>query len=196
MQLFHKTFYLLLAFFLIQGCMISLLQGKNPSNNNHQKEGEMSFQLKSSAFTSGEWIPRKYSCEGDDISPDLNWENIPEGTQSFAIICDDPDAPVGVWDHWLIYDIPVNVKNLAENINKKMAVLEEPVKGILQGINSWNRIGYGGPCPPPGAPHRYFFKIYALDTFIKKERLNKSQFLKEMENHVLGEAELMGKYKR
>lgn len=156
----------------------------------------MSFQLKSNAFTSGEWIPRKYSCEGDDISPDLSWENIPEGTQSFAIICDDPDAPVGIWDHWLIYDIPANIKNLSENINKELAVLEAPAKGILQGINSWNRIGYGGPCPPPGAPHRYFFKIYALDTFIKKERMNKNQLLKEMENHILGEAELMGKYKR
>ncbi len=170
--------------------------GGNPEEKNQKKEGKMSFTLKSNTFQDGDWIPSKYTCDGDDISPNIYWDDVPEGTQSFAIICDDPDAPVGVWDHWIIYDIPDTIKSLDENVDRQSSVLSEPLKGALQGVNSWNRIGYGGPCPPGGSPHRYFFKIYALDTFIKKQKLNKKELIKEMEDHILGEAQLMGKYKR
>ncbi len=122
--------------------------------------------------------------------------NPPPTTKSFALICDDPDAPVGVWVHWIIYNIPATVSRLPENVDKKQKVLGGELSGALQGINSWNRIGYGGPCPPPGAPHRYFFKLYALDIQITKEGMDKKKLLAAMEGHILAEAQLMGTYQR
>lgn len=196
MRQFMDLFCYLFSFFLLIGIQKTDVYGGNPEEKNKKKEGKMSFTLKSNTFQDGDWIPSKYTCDGDDISPNLYWEDVPEGTQSFAIICDDPDAPVGVWDHWVIYDIPDTIKSLDENVDRQSSVLGEPLKGVLQGVNSWNRIGYGGPCPPGGSPHRYFFKIYALDTFIKKEKLNKNELIKEMEDHIVGETQLMGKYQR
>jgi Raf kinase inhibitor-like YbhB/YbcL family protein len=148
------------------------------------------------SFQDGDWIPDKYTCDGEDISPELNWHNAPPGTKSFVLICDDPDAPVGVWDHWLIYDIPITVQSLDENVDKQLPELGVPLIGTKQGINSWNRIGYAGPCPPGGTPHRYFFTLYALDVSIEKKQLNKNQLLAEMQDHVLEETKLIGKYQR
>jgi len=153
----------------------------------------MSFQIKSSAFENGKPIPVKYTGQGKDVSPPLEWSNPPAGTKSFAIINDDPDAPVGTWVHWVIYDIPANVTKLPENVPAKETLPD----GSKQGLNDWGRVGYGGPMPPPGKPHRYFFKIYALDTVLNlKPRATKAELLKAMQGHILAQAELMGTYQR
>jgi Raf kinase inhibitor-like YbhB/YbcL family protein len=152
-----------------------------------------SMDLKSSAFQSGAEIPRKYTCDANDVSPWLSWDKAPAGTKAFALIADDPDAPVGTWVHWVIYDLPGDTKELAEGI----ATSETLANGAKQGINDFRKVGYGGPCPPPGLPHRYFFKLYALDAPTNlKPRATKQQLLDGMKGHVLSEAELMGRYKR
>jgi len=150
------------------------------------------MELSSLAFNDGDMIPDKYTCDGADVSPPLEWGLVPEGTKSIALICDDPDAPVGTWVHWVYYDIPADTKGLPENI----APQENPDNGGKQGTNDFRRIGYGGPCPP-GGTHRYYFKIYALDTILNLPAgADKKQLLKAMEGHIIGQAQIMGKYKR
>jgi len=114
--------------------------------------------VKSSAFEEGGHIPITYTCDGSDISPEISWENYPPETQSFVIIMDDPDAPVGTFTHWVVYDIPSSVNLIPENFPKV-----PEINGIKQGINDFGKIGYGGPCPPLGKPHRYFFRVFAVD---------------------------------
>jgi Raf kinase inhibitor-like YbhB/YbcL family protein len=151
------------------------------------------MQLTSSAFRTGGNIPRKYSCEGDDVSPQLRWKDAPAGTRAFALIADDPDAPGGTWVHWVIYDLPADIKELAEAV----APSEALTNGAKQGTNDFRKVGYGGPCPPPGLPHRYFFKLYALDAATGlKARATKQQLLEAIKGHILAEAEFMGRYKR
>ena len=158
-----------------------------------ETKGGGTMDLKSSAFQSGAEIPRKYTCDANDVSPSLSWDKAPAGTKAFALIADDPDAPVGTWVHWVIYDLPADTKELAEGI----ATSETLANEAKQGINDFRKVGYGGPCPPPGLPHRYFFKLYALDAPTNlKPRATKQQLLDAMKGHVLGEAELMGRYKR
>jgi len=150
------------------------------------------MEITSSAFKEGQMIPLKYTCDGQDISPPLEWENAPDATKSFALICDDPDAPMGMWVHWVVYDIPPDMNNLPEHVRPERQL----GNGIRQGNNSWPNIGYGGPCPP-GGTHRYYFKLYALDTTLNlKPGATKEQLLQEMKRHVLEEAHLMGKYQR
>lgn len=150
------------------------------------------MEIKSSAFGSGEMIPVKYTCDGADFSPPLEWTAGPAGTKSFALICDDPDAPMGTWVHWVVYDIPPTTAMLAEGITRE----RELTGGGTQGINDFRKIGYGGPCPP-GGTHRYFFKLYALDTLLGlKPGITKDQLLKAMKGHILAEAQLMGTYSR
>ncbi|HQP32093.1 MAG TPA: YbhB/YbcL family Raf kinase inhibitor-like protein [Deltaproteobacteria bacterium] len=151
------------------------------------------MDLKSPAFSQGGMIPAKYSCDGADISPPLSWNNVPAGTKSFALICDDPDAPVGTWVHWVYFDIPATVTSLAEHIE----ATEMPANGGRQGLNDFRKVGYGGPCPPSGV-HRYYFKLYALDAMLNQVAgtTTKAQLLKAMEGHILTQAQLMGKYKR
>ena len=152
----------------------------------------MSISLTSNAFIEGAMIPQRYSCDGEDISPHLAWTDVPSGTRSLALICDDPDAPVGTWDHWVVYNIPADVHSLQEGIAEK-AILDN---GAVHGNNSWGRIGYGGPCPPSGT-HRYFFKIFALDTLLDlKSGSTTSQLLEAMEGHILAQGQLMGRYQR
>ncbi|MGE5819977.1 MAG: YbhB/YbcL family Raf kinase inhibitor-like protein [Deltaproteobacteria bacterium] len=152
-----------------------------------------SLELKSSAFQAGSDIPRKHTCDANDVSPELSWGNVPVGTRAFAMITDDPDAPAGTWVHWVIYDLPADTKELAEGVPTTEAL----TNGAKQGTNDFRKLGYGGPCPPPGLPHRYFFKLYALDAPTGlKPRASKQQLLKAIENHVLGEAEIIGRYKR
>lgn len=151
------------------------------------------MELKSSAFQNGAEIPRKHTCDANDVSPDLSWDKAPARTRAFALIADDPDAPVGTWVHWVIYDLPANAKSLAGGIATSAALAD----GAKQGMNDFRKVGYGGPCPPPGAPHRYFFKLYALDAPTNlKPRATKQQVLEAMKGHILAEAELMGRYKR
>ena len=152
-----------------------------------------SLELKSSAFQAGGDIPRKHTCDANDVSPELSWSNVPVGTRAFVMITDDPDAPAGTWVHWVIYDLPADTKELAEGVPTTEAL----TNGAKQGTNDFRKLGYGGPCPPPGLPHRYFFKLYALDAPTGlKPRASKQQLLKAIENHVLGEAEIIGRYKR
>ncbi|HTC78997.1 MAG TPA: YbhB/YbcL family Raf kinase inhibitor-like protein [Terriglobales bacterium] len=152
----------------------------------------MAFTLQSSAFQNGGSIPKKFTCEAADVSPELTWSGVPEKTQSFALIADDPDAPMGTWVHWVIYDLPANTAKLPEGVPKQ----EQAASGA-QGKNSSGKIGYGGPCPPPGKPHRYFFKLYALDSKLNlKPGARKPEVEAAMKGHVLAQAELMGKYGR
>lgn len=152
----------------------------------------MKLELKSTAFEEESMIPKKYTCDDQDISPPLSWSLVPNGTKSIALICDDPDAPIGTWVHWVIFNIPANVRELPENIPPQK-VLET---GAKQGTNDFKKIGYGGPCPP-GGTHRYYFKLYALDTEINLDAgITKKELLKAMEGHILAEDQLMGKYKR
>jgi len=156
-------------------------------------EEPMPFELTSSAFTQGEPIPVKYSCDGEDISPPLAWGDPPEGAQSFVLIMDEPDAPGGTWDHWIVFNIPAEVRELPENMPAGMKFGDV---AATFGKNSWGRSDYGGPCPP-GGTHRYFFKFYVLDTILSlDESASKRQVLAAMEGHVLAEAELMGTYSR
>jgi len=150
------------------------------------------MELTSSAFGEGGMIPDKYTCDGADVSPPLKWNALPAGTQSLALICDDPDAPVGIWVHWVYYDIPADTEGLSEGV----ASIDHPEEGGTQGINDFRKIGYGGPCPP-GGTHRYFFKLYALDRLMNlPSGTTKKQLLKAMENHIIGQTQLMGKYRR
>ena len=153
----------------------------------------MTFSIFSSSFSQGGEIPRKFTCDGADVSPELSWTGAPEGTQSFALLADDPDAPVGIWTHWVLYDLPAQATGLPEGVSK----VDEVPSGGRQGRNDFRKIGYGGPCPPPGKPHRYFFKLYALDGMLNlKPGSSKQEVEQAMQNHILSRAELMGKYQR
>jgi Raf kinase inhibitor-like YbhB/YbcL family protein len=157
-----------------------------------EAEGGKGMEISSTAFAHEGMIPEKYTCDGPDISPPLAWRGIPEGTKSLALICDDPDAPMGTWVHWVVYDMPPDLAGLDEDLPSA----EQLENGARQGLTDFRSIGYGGPCPP-GGTHRYFFKLYALDTALNLEPgRTKAQLLKAMEGHILAESRLMGKYKR
>ena len=152
----------------------------------------MAIIVTSSAFEEAGMIPSKYTCDGENISPPLQWEPLPEATKSIALISDDPDAPMGVWVHWVVWNIPVAAGGLAENVPPDKVL----PNGAKQGITDFQRHGYGGPCPPSGT-HRYYFKVYALDT--KPDVVNsstKADLLSAMEGHIIAEGQLMGKYQR
>ncbi len=151
------------------------------------------MKLTATAFADGQPIPPRHAFDDENFSPALQWSGAPPATKSLALICDDPDAPMGTWVHWVIYDLPPDATSLAEGV----ATSPELANGAKQGINDYERIGYGGPCPPPGNPHRYFFKLYALDTKLElKPGLTKKELLKAMDGHVLAEGQLMGTYQR
>ncbi len=151
------------------------------------------LKIASSAFPPGGAIPKKHTCDGADVSPPLNWTNAPARTESFALIMDDPDAPMGTWVHWVVYDLPGNTHELPEDVPKR----EEISGGARQGRNDFPKIGYGGPCPPPGPAHRYFFKLYALDTRLNlKPGANKADVENAMKGHILSEGHLIGRYGR
>ncbi len=153
----------------------------------------MSFHVTTRAFPAEGTIPKKFTCDGSDVSPPLAWSGAPPGTHSFALIVDDPDAPVGTWVHWVLYDLPANTKELAEGVPKQ----EQLSNGARQGRNDFRKIGYGGPCPPPGKPHRYFFKLYALDKKLDLSAgASKAETESAMKGHILAQAELLGRYGR
>ena len=151
----------------------------------------MPFQIFSSAFADGGWIPDLFTCQGADVSPSLEWMGEHKETRSFALILDDPDAPVGTWNHWLLHDIPAQAHNLAQGY--------KPGNLGVSGKNSWGKPGYGGPCPPKGhGPHRYFFRLYALDvpTLGLPPGADRPQIERAMKGHVLSEAQSMGRFER
>ncbi len=150
------------------------------------------IKITSSAFEEGGMIPSKYTCDGANVSPPLLWTGVPEGAASIAIISDDPDAPMGTWVHWVLYNLPGQTKELAQDFPPDETLPD----GTRQGVTDFGSTGYGGPCPPSGT-HRYFFKIYALDTKIDiVSVINKKDLVKAMEGHILAQGQLMGKYKR
>ncbi len=152
----------------------------------------MTLSVSSSAFAAGQSIPAKYSCKGQNISPALAWTNAPAGTKSFALIMDDPDAPMGTWVHWVVFNIPATTSNLPEAVMAGAQLAD----GSLQGKNSSGKQGYDGPCPPSGT-HRYFFKLYALDTSLNlSSDSGKEQLLKAMQGHILAQGELMGTFSK
>jgi Raf kinase inhibitor-like YbhB/YbcL family protein len=155
--------------------------------NNMESDVPMSIQLSSLGFNEGDLIPRKYTCDGDDISPNLSWSGTPSGSQGLVMIMDDPDAPAGTWVHWVLYGLPSDLIEFPEG-----------VQGLgVDGVNSWSRLGYGGPCPPPGTTHRYFFKLYALDMGLNLEPgATKEEIEKAMAGHILAWGQLMGTYER
>lgn len=174
------SFFILILIFII-GC----------NQKEQQAEIEKTYEvgnmkLTSSAFANNGLIPSENTCDSADVSPPLAISEVPKNAKSLALIMDDPDAPVGTWDHWIVFNIPPSTAQIAKGT--------EP-KGVA-GRNSWGRTGYGGPCPPSGT-HRYFFKLYALDTTLNLvESSNKNDLEKAMESHIIEKAELMGTYKR
>lgn len=151
------------------------------------------IELTSYGFEEGQPIPAKYTCDGADVSPPLRWGELPQGTQALALVCDDPDAPAGTWVHWVIYNIAATTPELREGV----PTTETLDEGALQGKNDFKKTGYGGPCPPKGKAHRYYFRLYALDALIDLEPgATKDDLVREMEGHTLGEGELMGTYQR
>ncbi len=154
----------------------------------------MTFELTSPAFAPGAAIPKKYTCKGDDISPPLSWGDPPARTKSLALIMDDPDAPAGTWVHWILFNIPADQRSLEENL---LITAQKQDSGTISvGSNSWKRAAYGGPCPPSGT-HRYFFKLYALDTTINLPAgATKQELLDAMQGHILAQTELMGTFSK
>jgi Raf kinase inhibitor-like YbhB/YbcL family protein len=156
-------------------------------------EAAMAFSLSSSAFEQGAAIPRRHTCDAGDESPPLAWHDSPSGTKAFALVVDDPDAPAGTWVHWVLYDLPGSTQELPAHVSGA----ETLPGGGRQGVNDFRRTGYGGPCPPPGKPHRYAFHLYALDAPAGlPARATKAQLLAAIQGHVLGTAELTGTYQR
>ena len=155
----------------------------------------MALMLSSSAFSSGAEVPKKFTCDGANLSPPLSWSGAPPGTVSFALIADDPDAPGGTWLHWVLFNVPGTAAALPEALAGSGELRQ--LGAALQGRNDFGKLGYGGPCPPPGRAHRYFFRLYALDSSLPlKAGAARREVEAAMRGHVLGEATLMGTYAR
>ncbi len=183
----HKMFYIVL---LIPAALFYGCEKKQTPQN--KEADDMTIKVTSPAFEQAGMISSKYTADGEDISPPLKWEGVPEGTVTIALISDDPDAPVGTWVHWVMWNIPPDKTGLPENVPPDPKLPD----GSIQGITDFRNPGYGGPAPPSGT-HRYFFKIYALDTKLDlPESSTKTNLVRAMQGHILAEGELMGKYKR
>ncbi|MGQ9517097.1 MAG: YbhB/YbcL family Raf kinase inhibitor-like protein [Anaerolineae bacterium] len=151
-----------------------------------------SLPLSSPAFAHGQPVPQRFTCDGEDVSPPLHWGEPPAGTRSFVLIMDDPDAPAGTWTHWVLFNIPAEVRSLEEAV----PALEVLTNGARHGKNSWGRLGYGGPCPPAGT-HRYFFRLFALDVSLDlAPGAAKRDVQTALQGHILAQGELMGTYAR
>jgi hypothetical protein len=153
----------------------------------------MRIRVTSPAFQDAGNVPRRYTCDGEDISPELHWDELPPETKSVALICDDPDAPGGDWVHWLLYSLPSQATMLPAGVPMRATLAD----GARHGKNDFRRLGYGGPCPPPGKPHRYFFRLYALDADLTLPAgASRDELLHAIKGHVLAEGQLMGRYGR
>ena len=151
------------------------------------------MELKSAAFQPGSDIPAQFTCDGSDISPPLVWTAPPERTESFALVMDDPDAPRGTFVHWVLYDLPASERELPQDVPRQRML----PSGARQGHNDFGKVGYGGPCPPAGSLHRYYFRLYALDTRLDlKAGATRAQLDRAVRGHVLAQAELMARYQR
>jgi len=178
--------------FMIIPIMTLLAACTTATNEPQAQTTDATLQLTSPAFAAEGIIPVQYTCTGKNTSPELNWTGAPEGTKSFALIVNDPDAPVGTWVHWVIFNIPAEMRQLPEAFGND----KELADGTRQGRNSSNAFGYQGPCPPSGT-HRYYFKLYALDTTLDLAAgAKKDELLSALDSHVLAKAELMGTYSK
>ncbi len=175
-------------------CMLFLAAcGKQAADSTQLESADLKLQVTSTAFQNGNPIPVKYTCDGEDISPPLSWTGVPEVAQSLVLIVDDPDAPAGVWVHWVIYDIAPTLDNLPEGLSTESNVTRVGV----QGQNDFQNTGYSGPCPPGSKPHRYYFKLYALDQMIHlPPEATKAEVEEAMKNSILADGELIGEYGR
>ncbi len=186
---FVASVFFLLPF--LTGCFEDTKASKFGGNNREREMKKIS--VTSNAFSNGESISSLYTCDGDDISPPLNWKGIPDGTKSIALICDDPDAPMGTWVHWVVFNLPPGIKTLSQDVDIISL-------GGREGKNSWGNRSYGGPCPPDGQ-HRYFFTLYALDTILELDEFaTKQDVIEQIESddkkHLLATGQLMGLYQR
>ncbi|SYZ73824.1 conserved exported hypothetical protein [Candidatus Zixiibacteriota bacterium] len=182
-----------------------LVSAQQPPADSSMKKSEVKMEVYCPDFKEGEAIPAKFTCDGQDLSPALNILNVPKEAKSLTLICDDPDAPSGDFVHWIIYNIPLEARMLPEGITRAVSSIVK-IKGqefaLQHGRNDFGRYGYGGPCPPKGKPHRYYFKVYALDTKFDftieeiKSGITKKILLERMKDHVLAEASLLGTYQR
>jgi len=153
----------------------------------------VALTLSSTSFSNGGDIAKKFTCDGADVSPQLTWSDPPAGTKSLALLADDPDAPVGNWNHWVLWNLPAESRQLTENVAKTAQLPD----GSRQGLNDFRKAGYNGPCPPPGKPHRYYFKLFALDATLElKGNVSKRALEDAMKGHILAQAEWMGRYGR
>jgi len=182
------TFFIACRIFLVFPAVFFLVAAANPEAK--------AMEIHSSAFSPQTEIPSRYTCQGEDISPPLEWTGIPEGTRSLVLIVDDPDAPDPnaprmTWVHWVLFNLPADSRGLREGISS-----DGLPAGTLEGMNDWNRTGYGGPCPPIGR-HRYFHKLFALDTILENmTRPTKAELEDAMKGHILEKAELIGTYQK
>ncbi len=168
------------------------------ANSIHSLAGEMEggmgvMNITSMAFAEGEVIPKKHTCDGEDVSPELSWEGVPGGAKSLVMICDDPDAPVGTWVHWVLFGIKPDASGLPEGVPDGESILD----GATHGRNDFGNLGYGGPCPPPGPAHRYYFKLYAVDVEPSLGAgATMADVMQAIDGHILAEGQLMGRYGR
>lgn len=183
------------SIFLVVALLVplSLPAGTLANRLSSSDEENMSFTISSPSFSSGGTIPTKFTCSGADISPELKWNDPPAATKSFALLVDDPDAPAGNWNHWTIWNLPASLRSLPEHFSKDARLSD----GTEQGKNDFHKTGYNGPCPPPGKPHRYYFKLFALDAMLNlKAGAMKSDLEGAMKGHILAQAEWMGRFGR
>lgn len=184
----------ILMFFIFS--LFTLNCGTGKSNNNKEQKREVKMaelKISSSAFENNDTIPKKYTCDGEDISPPITWGGVTGEIKSLVLICDDPDAPMGTWVHWVVYNIPPQTEGFSEGVES----IDTLDSGAIQGMTDFGRVGYGGPCPPSGPVHHYHFKLYGLDKMLEaEEKINKEQLLKKMEGHIVAKGELIGLCKR
>jgi Raf kinase inhibitor-like YbhB/YbcL family protein len=156
----------------------------------------MNLEISSPAFAAGRTLPERYTADGEDLSPPIRWVNEPGGTRSLALVCEDPDAPHGRWVHWVLFNLPAQMNSLEEGVPREES-LEIGAREARQGKNDFGKIGYNGPAPPPGRPHRYYFKLYALDVVLNLPGgINQDELAAALDGHVLSEAALIAKYGR
>jgi len=187
LALLHRMFSVLPPIIMVLLALVA------PAAVRGQKAASSKIELKTTSFTAGGFIPKRFTCEAADVSPALAWTDPPLGTQSFAIIEDDPDAPSGTFVHWVVYDLPAAYRKLQEGLSGN-----DPMPGGgRQGTNDFSRTGYSGPCPPPGRPHRYFIRLYAVDAILNlRPAATRKELDAAMQGHILARAELMGRFQR
>lgn len=179
-----QRYFIITVGLILLVSIVGLQSFTKQKNKKLEKSGGITMELYSSAFKNEEFIPKKYSCKGEDVNPELSWENVPEGTKSFALSIKDPDAPIGTFVHWLVYDIDKDLRKIEEN--------SVPGKQVE---NNFGKEDYGGPCPPSGV-HRYYFRLHALDAESLGSISSMDEFDKKVEEHTIAKAELMGKFEK